>query len=165
MPGGQQKRDMSRFAGSCRFVYNKALALQKEHYESQGKKHSYSALCKRLTQWRARGCAIATVEIFRAQCATRRYRCEQDGGLCRYRPSGKSISHCPKPLAPLALMLALHVLPRSRTEATLRRRAGQSASQRSGLHQIEQWLRINAQNKGEQGDNQQHNAARVGTPM
>ncbi|KXU39104.1 cytosine methyltransferase [Ventosimonas gracilis] len=53
MPGGQQKRDMSRFAGSCRFVYNKALALQKERYESQGKKHSYSALCKLLTQWRA----------------------------------------------------------------------------------------------------------------
>jgi len=53
LPDGQQKRSMSRFAGSCRFVYNKALALQKEHYESQGKKHSYSALCKLLTQWRA----------------------------------------------------------------------------------------------------------------
>jgi len=53
MPDGQQKRDMSRFSGSCRFVYNKALALQKEYYESQGKKHSYSALCKMLTQWRA----------------------------------------------------------------------------------------------------------------
>jgi len=53
MPDGQQRRNMSRFAGSCRFVYNKALALQKEHYEAQGKKHSYSALCKLLTQWRA----------------------------------------------------------------------------------------------------------------
>jgi len=53
LPDGQQKRAMSRFAGSCRFVYNKALALQKEHYESEGKKHSYSALCKLLTQWRA----------------------------------------------------------------------------------------------------------------
>jgi len=53
IPDGQQKRSMSRFAGSCRFVYNKALALQKEYYESQGKKHSYSALCKLLTQWRA----------------------------------------------------------------------------------------------------------------
>jgi putative transposase len=29
MPGGQQERQMRRFAGSCRFVFNKALALQK----------------------------------------------------------------------------------------------------------------------------------------
>lgn len=31
MPDGEQQRDMRRFAGSCRFVYNKALALQKNH--------------------------------------------------------------------------------------------------------------------------------------
>ncbi|WP_342833369.1 helix-turn-helix domain-containing protein, partial [Candidatus Hadarchaeum sp.] len=30
MPNGQQERQMCRFAGSCRFVYNRALALQKE---------------------------------------------------------------------------------------------------------------------------------------
>jgi len=53
MPAGQQKRSMSRFAGSCRFVYNKALALQKERYEAGEKKHGYAALCKLLTQWRA----------------------------------------------------------------------------------------------------------------
>jgi len=53
MPNGQQKRAMSRFAGSCRFVYNKALALQKERYEAGNKKHGYAALCKLLTQWRA----------------------------------------------------------------------------------------------------------------
>jgi len=52
MPDGQQKRRMSRFAGSCRFVYNKALALQKARYESGEKKHGYAALCKLLTQWR-----------------------------------------------------------------------------------------------------------------
>jgi len=52
VPDGQQKRSMSRFAGSCRFVYNKALALQKERYESGEKKHGYAALCKLLTQWR-----------------------------------------------------------------------------------------------------------------
>src|ERR1700679_971822 len=28
MPTGNQQRDMRRFAGACRFVYNKALALQ-----------------------------------------------------------------------------------------------------------------------------------------
>ena len=30
MPDGEQERQMRRFAGSCRFVYNQALALQKE---------------------------------------------------------------------------------------------------------------------------------------
>lgn len=29
MPDGGQAHDMRRFAGSCRFVFNKALALQK----------------------------------------------------------------------------------------------------------------------------------------
>jgi len=53
MPDGRQKRDMNRFAGSCRFVYNKALALQKERYEAGKKKHGFAALCKLLTQWRA----------------------------------------------------------------------------------------------------------------
>ncbi|MEJ9852242.1 helix-turn-helix domain-containing protein [Escherichia coli] len=33
MPDGQQERQMRRFVGSCRFVFNKALALQKERYE------------------------------------------------------------------------------------------------------------------------------------
>ena len=28
MPNGQQARQLRRFAGACRFVYNKALALQ-----------------------------------------------------------------------------------------------------------------------------------------
>ena len=43
---------MRRFAGSCRFVYNKALALQKERYEQGEKKLGYSGLCKLLTEWR-----------------------------------------------------------------------------------------------------------------
>ena len=33
LPDGDQRRRMRRFAGSCRFVFNKALALQKERYE------------------------------------------------------------------------------------------------------------------------------------
>ncbi len=52
MPSGQQQRDMRRFAGSCRFVFNKALALQKERYEAGEKKLGYAGLCKRLTEWR-----------------------------------------------------------------------------------------------------------------
>ena len=52
MPNGQQERQMRRFAGACRFVYNKALALQKERYERGEKKLGYAGLCKRLTEWR-----------------------------------------------------------------------------------------------------------------
>jgi putative transposase len=33
-PNGEQHRNLRRFAGSCRFVYNKALALQKANYEA-----------------------------------------------------------------------------------------------------------------------------------
>ncbi len=51
-PTGGQQRDMRRFAGSCRFVFNKALALQKERYEQGEKKLCYAGLCKLLTEWR-----------------------------------------------------------------------------------------------------------------
>jgi putative transposase len=51
-PTGQQERQMRRFAGSCRFVYNQALALQKARYEQGEKKLGYAELCKRLTEWR-----------------------------------------------------------------------------------------------------------------
>lgn len=51
-PDGQQKRQMRRFAGSCRFVFNKALALQKERYEQGEKKLGYAGLCRLLTEWR-----------------------------------------------------------------------------------------------------------------
>ena len=52
MPNGQQHRDMRRFAGSCRFVFNKALAMQKERFEAGEKKLGYAGLCKLLTEWR-----------------------------------------------------------------------------------------------------------------
>ena len=52
-PDGQQERQMRRFAGSCRFVFNKALALQKERYEQGEKKLGYAGLCKALTEWKA----------------------------------------------------------------------------------------------------------------
>ncbi|VWC58535.1 DNA-cytosine methyltransferase [Burkholderia aenigmatica] len=55
MPNGEQQRDMRRFAGSCRFVYNKALALQKENYETGGKFIGYVAMAKYLTEWRNGG--------------------------------------------------------------------------------------------------------------
>ncbi|QPT39387.1 transposase, IS605 OrfB family [Oligella ureolytica] len=52
MPNGEQQRAMRRFAGSCRFIFNKALALQQAHYAEGKKTLSYSDLCKHLTQWR-----------------------------------------------------------------------------------------------------------------
>jgi len=52
MPTGEQQRPLRRLAGSCRFVFNKALALQKERYERGEKKPGYAGLCKELTEWR-----------------------------------------------------------------------------------------------------------------
>jgi putative transposase len=52
MPDGDQTRDMRRFAGSRRFVFNKALAMQKALYEQGQKKLGYAGLCKCLTEWR-----------------------------------------------------------------------------------------------------------------
>ncbi|ACO76342.1 Transposase, IS891/IS1136/IS1341/IS605 [Azotobacter vinelandii CA] len=52
MPTGEQQRQMRRFAGSCRFVFNKALAWQKERYEQGESRLGYAGLCKRLTEWR-----------------------------------------------------------------------------------------------------------------
>lgn len=43
---------MRRFAGACRFVYNKALAMQKENFEAGGKFIGYTAMAKHLTVWR-----------------------------------------------------------------------------------------------------------------
>jgi putative transposase len=51
-PTGEQQRQMRRFAGACRFVFNKALALQKARYEQGENKLGYAGLCKRLTEWR-----------------------------------------------------------------------------------------------------------------
>ena len=52
MPTGEQQRRMRRFAGSCRFVFNRALALQKERYERGESRLGYAGLCKLLTEWR-----------------------------------------------------------------------------------------------------------------
>ena len=43
-----QARQMRRFAGACRFVFNQALALQKAKYEAGNKKLSYADLCAEL---------------------------------------------------------------------------------------------------------------------
>lgn len=51
-PNGEQQVQIRRFAGSCRFVFNKVLALQKERYEHGDGKLGYAGLCRLLTEWR-----------------------------------------------------------------------------------------------------------------
>ena len=52
MPNGEQQREMRRFAGSCRFVYNKALALQKENYETGNMFIGYVPMAANLPVWK-----------------------------------------------------------------------------------------------------------------
>jgi putative transposase len=52
IPDGEQQRDMRRFAGSCRFVYNKALAVQKENHEAGNKFIGYVPMAANLPIWK-----------------------------------------------------------------------------------------------------------------
>ncbi|KAH0436569.1 RNA-guided endonuclease InsQ/TnpB family protein [Paraburkholderia fungorum] len=52
IPNGEQQRDMRGFAGACRFVFNRALALQKENHGAGGKFIGYVRMAKHLTAWR-----------------------------------------------------------------------------------------------------------------
>ena len=52
MCSSEQQRLMRRFAGSCRFVFNKALALQKERFDQGQSILTYAALCRMLTEWK-----------------------------------------------------------------------------------------------------------------
>lgn len=51
-PDGEKECSMRQFAGACRFVFNKALAIQIENYEAGNKYISYVSMAKQLTQWR-----------------------------------------------------------------------------------------------------------------
>ena len=52
LPDGEHQRDMRRFAGSCRFVYNKALAMQKENHEAGNKFIGYVPMAANLPIWK-----------------------------------------------------------------------------------------------------------------
>ncbi len=52
MPNGDQVRAMRRFSGSCRFVYNKAFALQKENHEAGNRFIGYVAMAAKLPVWK-----------------------------------------------------------------------------------------------------------------
>ncbi len=51
-PNGQQAYQMRCFAGACRFVFNKALALQQERRAAGEKRFTYVQLSKELTGWK-----------------------------------------------------------------------------------------------------------------
>jgi putative transposase len=44
--------EMRRFAGSCRFAFNRALALQEELYALCGFRAGYADLCKEMARWK-----------------------------------------------------------------------------------------------------------------
>ena len=52
MPTGEQQRDMRRFAGSCRFVFNKAWAMQTANHEAGNKFVSYVDMANLLPAWK-----------------------------------------------------------------------------------------------------------------
>jgi putative transposase len=52
MPDGEQQRDIRRFAGSRRFIYNKALALQKANFDAGGKFIGYVAMANLIPEWK-----------------------------------------------------------------------------------------------------------------
>lgn len=51
-PKAEHINKMKQFAGCCRFVWNKALALEKETYEETGKRIGYNSLAGMLRDWK-----------------------------------------------------------------------------------------------------------------
>ncbi|MER2490231.1 transposase, partial [Escherichia coli] len=51
-PGGQQEYEMRRFAGACRFVFNRALARQNENHEAGNKYIPYGKMASWLVEWK-----------------------------------------------------------------------------------------------------------------
>jgi len=48
----EKENSMRQFAGACRFVFNKALAIQIGNHEAGNKFISYESMAKQLTEWR-----------------------------------------------------------------------------------------------------------------
>ncbi|MEI8198911.1 MAG: RNA-guided endonuclease TnpB family protein [Eubacteriales bacterium] len=52
MPNGEQRRNMRRFAGACRYVYNRALDLQQESQRVEGGYIRYEEIAKWMPLWK-----------------------------------------------------------------------------------------------------------------
>ncbi|MCR4623515.1 MAG: helix-turn-helix domain-containing protein, partial [Alphaproteobacteria bacterium] len=51
-PKKEQENTMKRFSGCCRFLWNRALALEKESYEKKEKRLGYYKLAGFLKDWK-----------------------------------------------------------------------------------------------------------------
>lgn len=51
-PKAEQESLMRRFAGCCRFLWNKALAFENQNYEAEGQRIGYNALARLLRDWK-----------------------------------------------------------------------------------------------------------------
>ena len=63
-PSGQQLRNLRQFGGSCRFVYNKALALNTTRYNKKEKRLGYAGLCALLPNWKREHPFLAYTNFF-----------------------------------------------------------------------------------------------------
>jgi putative transposase len=52
MPNGVNQRGLPQYAGSGRFVFNKALALSQRYYRRFKKSISYQKMCGQLPKWK-----------------------------------------------------------------------------------------------------------------
>ena len=57
---------MRRFAGACRFVFNRALALQNENHEAGNKYIPYGKMASWLVEWKKEGDKKQPYFIYRA---------------------------------------------------------------------------------------------------
>ncbi len=53
MPSGTQQRDMRRFTGAFRFVFNKALTLQQTNYDAGKRFIRYVEMANLLQSWKS----------------------------------------------------------------------------------------------------------------
>ena len=96
-PNGEQRRRMKRVAGSCRFVYNQALRLQRERLDEDGRRWSYAELCRALTEWKrdadtawlSEAPSHTLQQSLRDLCRAFTNRFEHGAGLPRFRRKGR----------------------------------------------------------------------------
>ena len=73
-PTGEQVRNMRRFAGARRFVFNKALALNHEMYALVGRKHPQYQMDKLIPGWKEESPWLSDVPSQTLQQASKDYR-------------------------------------------------------------------------------------------
>ena len=98
MPSGGQSHDMHRFAGICRFVYNKALAQQKENHANGLKYANAYDMNKWLPGWKKQDPWIGIAPAQSLQAAMKDLHQGFEGGFARranfpkFKKKGQSAS-------------------------------------------------------------------------